>query len=79
MLKGLVLLLQTIWQQIQTRRNEKIEQGDVIDVDGVGKSESGKDSKFIDYCMAIFLFGWFFFGNYWVNKILNNGSYRKKR
>ncbi len=68
----MVLLLQTIWQQIQTRRNEKIEQGDVIDVDGVGKSESGKESKFIDYCMATFLFGWFFFGNYWVNKNFNN-------
>ena len=59
--------MQTIWQQIQTRRNEKIEQGDVIDVDaGAGKSDSGKESKFIDYCMALFLFIWFFFGNYWV-------------
>lgn len=78
-LMGLVKLFQAIYEQSRKRRKEKIDQGDLIDVDGYEGVGSNVDvseglnngGQFIDIAVSMFLFVWFILGNYWVLKIFN--------
>ena len=64
---GLLKILSRLWQQVRSRHYERFDDG-YGEEDG-GEGFTARSSQFSETILSLFLFIWFFLGNYWVFRI----------